>query len=342
MAICLIALMGCLSASAAESGSPAGPATSTPAAQGSYRDLLTPEARKALVDAEAVRALDPCGFLDYRVFDQVGAPAYIGAGREVATELGLNSCDMLFGSAAAGQLSVTVQGRYRGDTSLPGTPLQVGDTTGMVEPWKPYGGCDIRIQLDILDIDYFELGSMWPEKDSCASLSAIVEASARLIHTRPLRENSPYPGMKTKLGHVDPCGVLDSLLKTYPLGPGGIFDIHPGCTFHYQRSTDHYPKTVTITFGIDEPKRVDVPHSQPDDFRSADPIDSVPIATQTWNGGIVTVLELGYSTPIPVKVAADEAATEFDTAAVQCSGQGCADLVHAITVALVELYHRTP
>ncbi|GAB2545635.1 hypothetical protein [Nocardia heshunensis] len=54
-------------------------------------------------------------------------------------------------------------------------------------------------------IDYFEIGSMWPEKDSCASLSTIVEASAHLIHTRPLRENSPYPGMKTKLGHVDPA-----------------------------------------------------------------------------------------------------------------------------------------
>ncbi|GAB2545626.1 hypothetical protein [Nocardia heshunensis] len=84
-----------------------------------------------------------------------------------------------------------------------------------------------------------------------------------------------------------------------------------------------------------------MPHSQPDDFRSADPIDSVPIATQTWNGGTVTVLELGYSSPIPVKVDSDHTTTEFDTSAVTCTGQGCADLVHAITVALVELYHRT-
>ncbi|MFJ4651723.1 hypothetical protein ACIP5Y_10675 [Nocardia sp. NPDC088792] len=303
----------------------------TLAVQGSYRDALTPEARQLLAADDAVRILDPCGFIDYSVVERTATPTYIGT--IDSGQLTMNTCNIFFGEASR-SITVTILDRYSGDTSMPGTPILIGDTTARMEPWKPYGGCDISIQLDTMNIRYHAVTSLWPEKNSCESLSTIVEASAHLVHTRPLREDSANPSMRTKLSRIDPCGVLDILRKTYPIGPGGITGIKPGCTFQYQPN-DHPSKTVVISFGIAK-------RTQMDTFHPADPIDGVPIMTQSWNGGIGMMIELGSSTPVPVMEPDGTTTPEFDTADVECTGQGSAELVHAITEAMIELYHETP
>jgi hypothetical protein len=165
------------------------PARPEPAAAPTYRSALPPPVRDQLAQADRIRALDACGFVDRAAADRLGTVDYFGAG-PWPSDGDLDQCDVVFDPAAQSP-PITVQ------LGLPGVPAPIGNRTliGDATIYVSSGyGCRAQVPTDSMTITY--AGAR-----DCPTLMQVVSASAPLLRDRPARPPS-------KLAGVDPCEVL--------------------------------------------------------------------------------------------------------------------------------------
>ncbi|QIS21522.1 hypothetical protein [Nocardia terpenica] len=193
----------------------------TPSNDASYPDLLSVEDQATIARLDTLRPLDPCGYLDDTVVHRIGTPDYIGADDNF-------ECSVHYSSAGDQQhirhIAVFLSSVGYWDN---GTPPAVGDLTvgtrAFAASGTSTGGCEAGVPVGeagvpvddrlVIAFAVFEepQPADRPKTDVCAVASDLATAAVPHRLDRPLRTNSPYAHMNSRLAALDPCAVVGQL-----------------------------------------------------------------------------------------------------------------------------------
>ncbi|MCM6778976.1 hypothetical protein NDR87_36535 [Nocardia sp. CDC159] len=187
-----------------------------------YPKFLSAQAQETIAYLDTLRRLDPCGYLDDAVLQQIGTPDYIGP-------LGnFDVCQVDFTSPLGHQnwLNVAMLPRLgRSGTSMLGKV----DVTPRPPADDSLGGCSVVAALDPRLEFMVNIDGVF-KTDMCPVAQGIAQAAVQHWPEGPLRAASHRAHVNSRLATLDPCAVLGKigqghhpvLESEYPDGPGRL------------------------------------------------------------------------------------------------------------------------
>ncbi|ASF07106.1 hypothetical protein NBRGN_024_00460 [Nocardia brasiliensis NBRC 14402] len=174
----------------------------------SYTDQLSAADREKINFRNSIRALDPCAYVDAVALSRIGKPVMSGASGFV-----FGPCEIWFDGP---RITIDI-----GKVVADAVPRVVGGTTVWIHHADESGNsCYAQLRLnDSYGVDFGvilrrNIGDPPTPVEACNMAADLAAAPAARRTDRPLRAESQYPQMNSRLAAIDPCAVLGKV------GPG--------------------------------------------------------------------------------------------------------------------------
>ncbi|WP_433574561.1 hypothetical protein [Nocardia brasiliensis] len=209
----------------------------------SYTDQLSAADKEKIDFRNSFRALDPCGYVDAMALSRIGKPVMSGASGFV-----FGPCEIWFDGPR-----ITIDlGRVVPDA----VPRVVAGTTVWIHHADESGNsCSAQLRLnDSYGVDFGvtlrrNIGDPPTPVEACNMAADLAAAPTAQQAGRPLRAESKYPQMNSRLASIDPCAVLGKV------GPGhrpvlvpDFVDYPFWCDFYLDEGDESSFRTVQYSY----------------------------------------------------------------------------------------------
>ncbi|MGW4845676.1 hypothetical protein [Nocardia brasiliensis] len=174
----------------------------------SYTDQLSAADQEKINFRNSIRALDPCGYVDAVAVSRIGKPVMSGASGVL-----FGPCEIWFDGP---RITINLD-RVVADA----VPRAVGSTTVWIHHADKSGNsCSAQLRLnDSYGVDFGvtlrrDIGDPPTPVEACNMAADLAGAPAARRTDRPLRAESQFSQMNSRLALIDPCAVLGKV------GPG--------------------------------------------------------------------------------------------------------------------------